>query len=65
VRYSCGVPANITRIPRQSPTPDAVRAVLARSGGSVTEAALMLGVHRTTLHRLMRRYGIEIKRITA
>jgi transcriptional regulator of acetoin/glycerol metabolism len=56
---------SITRIPRHSPTADEVRAVLARSGGSVTVAAQMFGVHRTTLHRWMRHFGIEIKRITA
>lgn len=42
----------------------AVRAAL-KAAGSVTEAAVLLGVSRRTMYRLMERYGIEIKRIVA
>ncbi len=38
---------------------DHVRAALARTGGKRVEAARRLGVDRTTLYRLMRRYGID------
>jgi PAS domain S-box-containing protein len=37
----------------------AIRESLARHGGSRTEAARTLGIHRSTLHRKMRRLGIE------
>jgi transcriptional regulator of acetoin/glycerol metabolism len=36
-----------------------------RDGGSVSAAAVLLGISRVTLYRLMTRYGIEIKRIVA
>jgi len=36
-----------------------VRAVLAETGGRRVEAAARLGVDRTTLYRLMRKFGIE------
>ncbi len=32
---------------------------------SVAAAALMLGVSRMTVYRLMKRYGIEVRRIVA
>lgn len=32
---------------------------LAKHGGNVTHAAQALGIHRTTLQRLMRKYGVE------
>jgi len=47
------------------PTEEAIRAALRASRGSVTVAANTLGIHRTWLHRLMRRYGIEVTRIVA
>jgi len=36
-----------------------------KTAGSVSGAALLLGVSRPTMYRLMQRYGIEIKRIVA
>jgi transcriptional regulator of acetoin/glycerol metabolism len=37
-----------------------IRDVLARNGWSRTEAARELGIHKTTLHRKIRRLGIEL-----
>ena len=37
---------------------DHVRAVLKEVGGARIEAAKRLGIERTTLYRLMRKYGI-------
>ena len=34
-----------------------------KGAGTVTLAAVALGISRRTIYRLMRRYGIEIKRI--
>ena len=36
----------------------AVEKVLAQSNGNVAEAAAMLGILRTSLYRIMKRYGI-------
>jgi transcriptional regulator of acetoin/glycerol metabolism len=36
-----------------------------KTAGSVTAAAVLLGISRMTMYRLMTRYGIEIKRIVA
>jgi transcriptional regulator of acetoin/glycerol metabolism len=36
-----------------------IRAVLADTGGVRVEAARRLGIDRTTLYRLMRKYGID------
>jgi transcriptional regulator with PAS, ATPase and Fis domain len=36
----------------------AVEKVLARANGNVPKAAAMLGILRTSLYRIMRRYGI-------
>ncbi|MDH2090393.1 helix-turn-helix domain-containing protein [Rhizobium pusense] len=36
-----------------------LRAVLTSCKGNVSEAARRLGIDRTTLHRRMRRFGIE------
>jgi DNA-binding NtrC family response regulator len=38
---------------------DHIQEVLRRSGGVRVEAARRLGVERTTLYRLLKRYGIE------
>jgi DNA-binding NtrC family response regulator len=38
---------------------DRIRAVLSETGGKRVEAARRLGVDRTTLYRLIRKYGIE------
>ena len=38
---------------------DRIRAALAESGGRRVEAAMQLGVDRTTLYRLMRKFEIE------
>ena len=43
-------------------TADKVRAALELSGGSVTEAARLLGVSRQTVHTWMRDYGIVVTR---
>jgi transposase-like protein len=40
---------------------DAVRAALA--GGDVTEVAARAGVHRSTVHRWMERYLLEVLRV--
>jgi len=45
-------------------TERAVRDAL-KEGVSVTAAAVLLGVSRRTMYRLMARYGIEIRRIVA
>jgi len=45
-------------------TERAVREAL-KAAESVTEAAVLLGVSRRTMYRLMARHGIEIKRIVA
>ena len=37
---------------------DRIRAVLAEAGGVRVEAARRLGIDRTTLYRLMRKYGL-------
>jgi DNA-binding NtrC family response regulator len=39
-----------------------IRAALAETGGRRTEAAARLGIERTTLYRLMRRYGVDAER---
>ena len=36
-----------------------IRAVLAETGGVRVEAARRLGIDRTTLYRLIRKFGIE------
>jgi transcriptional regulator of acetoin/glycerol metabolism len=36
----------------------AVKKVLAQANGNVTEAAALLGILRTSLYRIMKRYGI-------
>jgi DNA-binding NtrC family response regulator len=38
---------------------DRIRAVLAGTGGRRAEAAARLGIERTTLYRLMRKYGVD------
>lgn len=38
---------------------DAIRRALIRCDGNRTEAAKLLGIHRTGLHKKMKRYGIE------
>jgi transcriptional regulator of acetoin/glycerol metabolism len=47
------------------PTPKQLRKALLKSGGSITQAAVELGVHRVTIHKWMREYGIEVQRIVA
>jgi transcriptional regulator of acetoin/glycerol metabolism len=42
-----------------------VREALRLARGSINVAAESLGVHRSTVYRLMRKYGIEITRIVA
>ena len=41
----------------------AVREALEEAHGSKTRAALILGVSRPTVYRLMERHGIEVRRI--
>jgi transcriptional regulator of acetoin/glycerol metabolism len=38
---------------------DRIRAALGRTGGCVTRAARLLGIHRTTLWRQMREVGLR------
>jgi two-component system response regulator HydG len=38
---------------------DYLPALLRRMGGNVTKAAVEAGMERETLHRLLRRYGID------
>ena len=45
------------------PTADELRAALLRNGGSVTRTGKELGVHRVTVHKWMRDYGLEVKRV--
>ncbi|HVH02696.1 MAG TPA: sigma 54-interacting transcriptional regulator, partial [Amaricoccus sp.] len=56
------LPAAPGRLPAPDAAPDtraeALRAVLARCRGNVSEAARQLGVDRTTVHRRMRRLGV-------
>jgi transcriptional regulator of acetoin/glycerol metabolism len=40
-----------------------LREALAVADGSPTRAAALLGVSRVTVHRRMKKYGIEIKRV--
>jgi len=42
-----------------------LRDALNKAGGSISDAAEILGVHRATVYRLMDRYGIELKRVVA
>lgn len=42
-----------------------VRRALNDAAGSATRAAVILGVHRVTVYKLMRRFGIEIRREVA
>lgn len=41
------------------PTIEELTAALVRNGGSVTQTAMEYGVHRVTLHKWMREYGIK------
>jgi transcriptional regulator of acetoin/glycerol metabolism len=54
--------ADLPPEPGQTPAFDgeaeALRAVLARCGGNVSEAARQMHVDRTTIHRRMRRLGV-------
>ena len=47
------------------PTQQQVVKALTAARGSVTVAAMTLGVSRQTLYRLMRKHGIEVQRIVA
>ena len=47
------------------PTADELRKALAKHGGSVTQTAKTLGVNRVTVHKWMRKWGIEVQRIVA
>jgi len=40
-----------------------LREALTEADGSPTKAAVLLGVSRMTVHRHMKKYGIEIKRV--
>jgi two-component system, NtrC family, response regulator HydG len=42
-----------------------LREALETADGSPTKAAALLGVTRVTVHRRMKKYGIQIKRIAA
>lgn len=44
------------------PTSEELRQALLKSGGSVTHTASQLGVHRVTVHKWMRDYGIYVER---
>ena len=44
---------------------DRIRAALKASRGAVSVAAETLGISRPTLYKLMRRYGIEVRRVIA
>jgi len=48
-----------------SATREAVERVLAETNGSVTEAAAVLGILRTSLYRIMKRHGIAPPRRVA
>ena len=52
----------MTTSPVTKPTPDQLRDALVKSGGSVTQTATDLGVHRVTVHKWMRDYGITLER---
>lgn len=45
------------------PGPEGLRKALVRNGGSVTQTATALGVHRVTVHKWMREYGISLGRV--
>jgi hypothetical protein len=47
------------------PTPVELRRLLMENGGSVTQTAAEIGVHRVTIHKWMRDYGIAVQRIVA
>jgi transcriptional regulator of acetoin/glycerol metabolism len=42
-----------------------LREALSRADGSPGKAAVFLGIHRMTVWRRMKKYGIEIKRVAA
>jgi len=44
------------------PTTEQLRQALLANGGSVTRTAVELGVHRVTVHKWMREYGIYVER---
>ena len=56
--------SNLTTL-RDYVTERAIRDALKETEGDVALAAIRLGVHRATVYRLMKRYGIEIRRIIA
>jgi transcriptional regulator of acetoin/glycerol metabolism len=45
------------------PTASELGKALLEHGGSVTKTAETIGVHRVTIHKWMREYGIEVKRV--
>jgi transcriptional regulator of acetoin/glycerol metabolism len=45
------------------PTADELRDALMEHGGSVTQTAAGFEVHRVTIHKWMREYGIEVRRV--
>jgi len=48
-----------------TPTEQQVRKALEAARGSVTVAAMTLGLSRQSVYRLIRKYGIELRRIVA
>ena len=42
-----------------------LRQALAEADGSPTKAAALLGVTRMTVHRRMKKYGIQIQRVVS
>lgn len=51
--------------PKRLVTEAELRKALEQSKGSVTDAAKVLGVHRVTVYKLMRRFGVEVRREVA
>lgn len=52
-------PANLHKLVMAAAEKPLIEAVLLRTGGNQSRAALALGINRNTLRKLIRQYGIQ------